>query len=53
MFNNTETYLIKSVSKFNYSGVIKNILKFKKGNNLKEDKIISINHDLDQKIVLI
>tara|TARA_B100000674_G_scaffold245713_2_gene202446 strand:- start:1211 stop:2653 length:1443 start_codon:yes stop_codon:yes gene_type:complete len=33
--------------------IFNNILKFKKGENLKDDKIISINQDLDQKIVLI
>ncbi len=32
---------------------LKNILKFKKGNNFKGDKIISINQEFDKKIVLI
>ena len=52
-------YFVGRASKITeFDGVINdkifnNILKFKKGENLKDDKIISINQDLDQKIVLI
>ncbi len=52
-------YFVGRASKITeFDGVINdkifnNILRFKKGENLKDDKIISINQDLDQKIVLI
>ena len=57
--NNNKAFFVGRATKIQeFKGEIddktfKSILKFKSGNNIKEDKIISINQDLNQKIILV